>query len=125
MAYEETIIKVSAVAGVDLSAEANRYTGVKLNASGSVIKIAALTDNPFGVLQNDPRQGQAAAIAVSGISKVKAGAVIAPGDQFSFNTSGKAIIGAVGAKIVGTAVTGGVANDVISALINTASAPTK
>lgn len=121
MAFEEAIIKVSRPAGADLSTLL--YTGVKLNSASEVVAITGLTDTPYGVLQNDPKQGQAAAVAVGGICKVLAGATVAAGAQLSFNTTGKAIVGAAGAKVFGEAVTGGANGEVISAIVNPASAP--
>lgn len=125
MAYEEAIVKISRPAGEDLDAAAKLYTGVKLNADGAVVSVTALTDTPIGVLQNDPKTGQAAAVGIGGVSKVVAGATITPGAQLSFNTAGKAIVGAAGAKVFGVALTGGANNEVISASINTAATPTR
>lgn len=124
MAYEERLEVLSRPAGADLSnLAANQYRVVRLNASGHVIAIAATTDNPFGVLQNDPRNGQAARVATGGVSKVRLGGTVAAGDRLGVAADGRAVVGALGSRIIGTAITSGVANDIISVNLNTANAP--
>lgn len=60
-------LKDTRVAGADLSAK--QYHAVKLNSSGLVIAVAGLTDDAYGILQNDPAQGEAAEICMIGITK--------------------------------------------------------
>lgn len=122
MAFEEAVVKVSRPAGADLSAA--MYLAVKLNSSSEVVKVSALTDATFGILQNDPVAGQAAAIAIGGICKAKAGATLAAGDVVAANTAGKLIVGATGSKAIGTVVVGGAADEIVSVLIG-ATAPVK
>jgi len=67
MAFDGPNIDWSFTAGGDLSTQQFRF--VKLNTSGQVVAVAALTDIPVGILQNNPASGQEATVRVMGISK--------------------------------------------------------
>jgi hypothetical protein len=119
MAYEQNVEFVTRNSTNDLSATATYlYTGVKLDAAGQIIPIAATSDNPFGVLYSDPKAGKAAAIATSGAVKVKAGGTIAAGAQFGFNASGAAITAVTGTPVVGTAMVSAVSGDIFTGLVD-------
>jgi len=77
-------------AGADLSAAGNQYKFVKLNTSGQVVAITAVTDKPYGILQNTPAAGQAAEVMIDGISKVQGDANLTIGDQVSPSADGQA-----------------------------------
>jgi hypothetical protein len=77
-------------AGADLSAAANQHKFVKLNSSGQVVLCSAATDKPYGVLQNRPAAGQAAAVMIDGISKVQADANLTVGDKVGTSADGQA-----------------------------------
>ncbi len=68
---------LSLVAAADLST--HQYKFVKLNSSGQVAIVAAVTDVPIGVLQNKPTSGKIATVRVEGVSKVVAGGTITAG----------------------------------------------
>lgn len=128
MAYEEALQVISRPAGVDLNGATDVYTGVKLNGSGAVIKFAAATDLPIGVLQGGngtgPLTGDPVRIATGGVTKVRVGAAVAAGAQLTFNASGRAVTAVATNYIIGTALTAGAANgSVISALISSANPP--
>jgi hypothetical protein len=129
MAYEEGLQTISRPAGVDLDGATDTYTGVKLNASGAVIKFAAATDLPVGVLQPGGsgigiKSGDPARIAFGGVTKIRVGAAVAAGAQLTLNASGRAVTAVATNYIIGTALTAGAANgSVISALISTANPP--
>lgn len=123
MAYEEVVVCVTRPAGADLSDPTNANTFVKLNSNGEVVKVSALTDKPFGVLTNDPKLGEGARIAISGLVKVRAGAALATGASVSTNTAGKAITGATGSYRVGDVVVGGASGDIITVALSTVAAP--
>jgi hypothetical protein len=61
-------------AAADLSSK--QYHFVKLASATTVNVCSAITDVPIGVLQNDPESGEAAVIAIFGISKVVADGTI-------------------------------------------------
>lgn len=86
-AYEEGLVLRSGEAAEDLSAK--RYFGVCVDGSGLIDLADAAGELIYGVLQNDPTAGKQATIAISGITKAKAGGVIAPGAKVTVNSSGK------------------------------------
>jgi len=87
MAYEINNYSVRAtfVAGADLSTK--QYTFVKLNSSGQVVAVAADTDSPIGVLQNNPTSGQEASVTIVGGTKLVASASAVLGTVLAIGTS--------------------------------------
>lgn len=126
MAYEISnyAVKVSLVAGGDLSS--SQYKFVKLNSSGQAVVIAAATDRPIGVLQNNPTSGKTAEVLVSGGTKIKVGGSVAEGAIVSPDSDGDAVAIVAGTDttkyICGTALTEGASGEIITAVINCASA---
>lgn len=126
MAYEISnyAVKVSLVAGADLSS--SQYKFVKLNSSGQVIAVAAATDRPIGVLQNNPTSGKTAEVLVSGGTKLVLGGSVTEGQIVSPNASGAGVTIAPGTDttkyICGTALTEGANGEIITAVVNCASA---
>ena len=117
-------VLASYVAAADLSA--NQYQFVKLDSSGNVVAVAAVTDIPVGVLQNAPKSGQTAEVLVVGGTKVKASAAITLPALIGVDTAGKAKKLAAGTDttqyIVGQAdEAAGNANEVVSVIVNCAS----
>ncbi|ATW59902.1 hypothetical protein SEA_WALTZ_24 [Arthrobacter phage Waltz] len=126
MAYEEGLEVLSRPAAVDLNGATDKYTGVKLDGSGNVAKFAAITDAPIGVLQNEPKAGDPARFAINGVSKVRAGAAIGAGVEFSFSATGLVVPAASTSYVAGTTVTAaGGSGEIISAIINPISARIK
>lgn len=79
MAYEASQIKFgNLTAAADLSAK--QYHFVKLASATTVNVCTGITDVPIGILQNAPTSGQAAEIAIFGISKVVADGTLAAGN---------------------------------------------
>jgi hypothetical protein len=75
------------VASGDLSAK--QYQPVKAaSTAGAVVAAAAVTDKVIGILQNDPTNGQPAAIIALGNSKAKLAASIAAGSLLTPNSTG-------------------------------------
>jgi hypothetical protein len=82
----------SYVAGADLSAL--QGYAVKLNSSGEVIVVAAVTDRAIGVLMNKPTATHAARVREVGIAVCVSdgsGANIAAGDTVGYSSTGKII----------------------------------
>ena len=75
-------------AGEDLSGAQYRF--VKLDAQRDVVRCTAITDEPIGILQNDPVEGEEAEIMVTGRSKVVADGVIAVGAEVGTSADGEA-----------------------------------
>ena len=99
-AYEIPGFKLSLKAGADLSAAANQFKFVKLDANGDVVAIAAATDLPIGVLQNLPTSGQEAEIVVDGVTKLQADAALTVGLHIGTSADGQA-----DSKVLGTDIT--------------------
>jgi hypothetical protein len=128
MAYEfsNSAVKVSRVAGEDLSAA--QYKFVKLdNGDGTVKAVNGATDRPFGVLQNNPTAGQIAEITIVGGSKIKAGGTASVGQALFSNASALAVtlgFGTTGsaAFVVGTFVEDAASGAITTAVIDCANA---
>lgn len=124
MAYElsDSQVVLSIEAGADLSTK--QYTFVKLSGT-TVISAAAATDLPIGVLVNDPASGETAAVAVSGVVKLKASAAITAGALVGTTSTGLGVALTAGTDttkyILGRAITAaGAANDIITVAVNCA-----
>jgi hypothetical protein len=123
MAFEltDSQVKVTLAAGADLSAW--QYKIVKVSGTG-VAKATAITDVPLGILQNTPTSGKMAEVAVSGVSKVVAGAAITAGTLVGIQvTNGKVKTIAAGTDttqyVLGQALTAASADgDIITVLFD-------
>jgi hypothetical protein len=89
MAFEASQpLKHTFVAAGDLSAK--QYHFVKLDTDGKVVIVAAITDKPIGVLQNNPASGEEAEVVICGITKVSADSSINEGDLIGTSSDGQA-----------------------------------
>lgn len=102
---------ITVVAGADLSAL--QWYFVKLNSSGQAVAMAAITDIPFGVLQNAPASGESASvIPIScGLSKVALGGTLSPGALISSSAAGLAVAAATTAYTCGLLIDGGASGE--------------
>jgi hypothetical protein len=73
----------------------------------------------YGVLQNAPALGQAADVAIGGITKVVVGAAVTAGQELQSDTNGRAITFASGRKVGLALESAAGANAVISMLVYT------
>lgn len=112
----DTIVPYAAAG--DLSAL--QYHCVKDNGSGAAAAIAANTDVPIGILQNEPNAaGKSATIAVEGVAKGILGGTVAKGDHVGPDAAGKLIkrtldgVADPTKYVIGIAGDAGVVNDVI------------
>lgn len=120
MAIEIPGIVITVEAGGDLSNDQHKL--VVLASDGQVdVATATSTDRPLGVLQNDPAAaGRAASVLVTGISNVICGETIAAGEMLcpSSVTAGRVDDADTATDtIVGIALEGGEAGELIRALI--------
>jgi len=126
VAYEinPNALKITLVAGADLSSA--QYKFVKLNASGQAILCAAVTDKPIGVLQNAPLSGQEAEVTVIGGTKVVLGGSVAEGAAVGTSAAGAGVALTFGTDttkfVVGQALTEGASAEIITVVVNCASA---
>lgn len=88
MAYENPGQCITLKAGGDLSS--SQFKFVKLNSSGEVVDVAANTDQPIGVLQNNPASGGAASVMVAGVTKVQGDANLAKANNIGTSADGQA-----------------------------------
>lgn len=94
------------LAGADL--DAKQYYPVRLAATTAktVLVAAAATAALIGILQNDPKSGEAASVVCSGLTKSVAGGAIAPGDMITVNSTGQCVATTTANnKVIGKAVT--------------------
>lgn len=124
MAYEINNYSVRAtfVAGADLSAK--QYNFVKLNSSGQVIAVAADTDIPIGVLQNNPVSGAEASVVIVGGTKLVASASQTLPATIGTAATGKGVVRIVTDTtkyVLGTYLqASGADGDIVAAIINCA-----
>lgn len=76
MAYEHITLRIPGLKATgDLSS--SQYLLVKAASTAGAVKVvSAATDDPVGVLCNEPSDGESAEVAADGIVKVKAGGTI-------------------------------------------------
>ena len=106
MAFDESIRSISLNADASLavytgvpgqpgSADPNygkQYRFVKVTGASIVGLCTANTDNSIGVMQSKPQvTGQAATVAIRGVSFVLSGAAIAAGAKITTDSTGRAI----------------------------------
>lgn len=124
VAHFNTAVLGSYPAGADLSAL--QFTFVKMNAAGAIVAVAAATDIPIGVLQNQPKSGQFASVVVVGGTKLIASAAISLPALIGTTATGTAVKLTAGTDttkyILGQAEgapgVAGAAGDVITVFVN-------
>jgi hypothetical protein len=128
MAYDfsANAIRTTFVAGADLSAKQFHFVEVD-PATGKVTAVDNATDRPIGVLQNTPKDGEAADVLIAGGSKVAAGGTASPGQPLFASASATAVTLAIGttgsaAYVVGSFVEPAAAGTITTAVINCANA---
>lgn len=113
MATEKVLETYAAVAAADLSAKVNYFAAV--GASGMDV----CGDGAVGIgsIWEGAPSGYPATAVIAGIAKVIAAETIAVGARVASDSTGKAVVAAVGDFEFGTCVEGGDANEVISYII--------
>lgn len=125
MAYEiSQAVKITLVAAADLSTK--QYYFVKLDSNGKAALCNGATDKPIGILQNAPTSGTEAEVVVAGGSKVIAGGTLDEGNSIGTDGNGKAVALTQGTDttkyIVGQVLSAGASNEIVTVVINAASA---
>lgn len=118
--------RITLQAGEDLSSF--QFMGVTLESDGQLDAYDAITDVPFGVLQNKPdAAGKGAEIVYSGKTKVEFGETVVVGNQIRFGADSKAYIFVKDVDVTtfsaGTCTLGGDAGEIGEAIIDTANPP--
>ncbi len=112
--FEQPNFKITGlVAGADLSAK--QYYAVKINSTSNEVILSGAADIN-GVLRNSPLSGENAEVINSGIAPIIYGGTITAGDSVEIDSDSKAIAYSSGA-IVGTALSSGVAGDIMGVLL--------
>lgn len=105
------------MAGADLSAK--QYHFVKLSAADTVTQATAVEAALYGVLENNPTSGRAAAVTVFGQTKITAGGSVTVNALITTNASGRATAAASGDFAMGRALEAATNDgDVISCMIS-------
>lgn len=117
MALMEKIVAISFEAGGDLSADQWKF--VTVAADTQVDLHASAGAMPTGVLLNNPdAAGKAAEVAVGGVIKIEASAVIAAGADVTTTAAGLAAVATTGNAIVGQCLKGaGAAGELAEVLL--------
>ena len=90
MSYQASRICVGTLtASADLSDEQFRF--VKVSGNNTVDVCDGIVDQPIGVLQNNPKLGEAADVAIFGVTKIKAGGTIVAGGTIGTDAVGEAV----------------------------------
>lgn len=117
MATNYALHCVSKSAGADLSGD--QFKIVTLGA-GEVVTVDTTAGGTvsFGVLQNDPKQGEPASVAIGGQTKIQLGATLADGVPFTVSATGLAVAPTTGQVVLGTITEGGADGEIGSAVFN-------
>ena len=115
MSLELNVRALTLAAAADLSAA--QYKVMQVDSTGKAALSNATSLN-VGILQNNPAAGQAATVAVEGVSKILLAGTVAAGARVTsdLNALGVAAV-TVGDSVIGVALAGGAAGDLIPVLI--------
>ena len=132
MAYEESLRSISlnadatlavytGVPGIPGSANPNygfQYRFVKVTGANQVGLATAEADTVVGVMQNKPQvAGQAATVAIHGVSMMMAGAAFDAGDAVVADAEGRAVAGTTGEARGIALAAAGQANELVPVLL--------
>lgn len=102
MAYEQSLISISAIAGADLSAKQYRFGTIAADGQIDPTGAGVLAD---GVIQDDQSTvGGAVKLAIVGVSKMEAGAVIARGALVMSDSVGRVVTATSAKQVCGKAL---------------------
>ena len=121
MATQEVLTTITLIAAADLSAK--QFFGVILDSAGKAA-LAGTAGQVIGILQNKPTSGQAAIVAISGVSKAAAGGTCTMGKPISADSAGKFVDSSTGQRAIGRAMETGAAGRTIRVLVDILTAET-
>jgi len=116
MAFEQNIYDISRQAAADYYTTSKQFYIMKLNSSAYAELAGAANAASIGVLQNKPKEGEAAEIRRVGISKVICGDDIAIGAKVTGNADSEAVTAGAGERYIGIALETGADGRIISLL---------
>lgn len=115
MPYEIQLFNLPFIAGEDLSTK--KYSVVALSTAGKIITATSGAEPIVGILQNDPKLGEHASVAVYGVSIGIAGEALVAGSLLTAGAGGKLVAASPGDRIVGIALEDAAANSQVSVLL--------
>jgi hypothetical protein len=115
MAIQEAVISITLPSAADL--RTHQYKFVEVTSAGEV-NLVADDGHADGVLLNAPNTGEAAIVGISGVLKVKCGAVVTRGGDVSSGANGAAKNKDTNAAVLGTALETGANNRIISIIFH-------
>lgn len=115
MSYYESMEVISMVVGAPI----RKYDVVHINGGDRLIKPVTDVDAEgiCGIAQESGAVGDTISMAIAGVSKVVCGDAVTRGAQIGSNTVGLVLDLVADTRMVGIALTSGVENDVIPAII--------
>lgn len=123
MATEQNIYDFSLQAAADYYTTSKQYYIMKVDSNGRACLAGAANAASIGVLQNKPKQYEAAEIRKVGISKVICGASVTIGAHVTGDSNSKAVAATASQRFIGMALETGAAGRVISILMDPGYAP--
>jgi hypothetical protein len=115
MAFEVDQLTISLPCATDLSAK--QYCAVTVDGNGNAA-LPADGGVAIGVLQNNPKAGQTAAVRVAGVSYMVASAAVNAGQLVTTDANGQAKPAATGNHVVGIALDSvAAAGEIVSVLL--------
>lgn len=116
MSNHEILSEISLIAAADLSALQFRF--VTVDSNGKAAQNTTAGGRVIGVNTGKPVADEVTTVAVGGVSKVAAGAVVAAGAEVASDNVGRAVTATTGDHIIGTALkAAGAADEVIPVLL--------
>lgn len=118
MSYKNFQETMTFRAASDLAAD--QFKIVELTSDAHRVDLSAVGDLPVGVVQNHPNSGEAATVALSGVTKVVAGGAVLAGKKVSAAATGFAtqtISGGIEIAYFGKALTTAASGSLFSMLI--------
>jgi len=114
MSYEENLETITVEAGSDLSA--GQYLFVDVASDKQIDVVSTKGAKALGILQDKPAAaGRPGCVAIGGVSKVECGGTIAAGGEVISDDDGAALAkDAVSQFVMGTALEGGAAGEIIA-----------
>jgi len=123
MAIEQLIYDISLQAAADFYTTSKQYYVMKLDSNGRAALAGVANAASIGVLQNKPKQYEAAEVRRVGISKVVCGGTITCGAAVTGDADSKAVAAAATERYIGIALEAGIDGRVISILCETGFVP--
>ncbi len=123
MSVEQNIYDLTLQAAADYYTTSKQFYIMKVDSNGRACLAGDANADSIGILQNKPKQYEAAEIRKVGISKVVCGGVITIGNKITGDSASKAVAAAASERFIGVALETGAAGRVISVLMDSGYMP--